>query len=80
MGLEREGALADYPWRPFESIVTALRPDIGPTYALGGHCGLTRSNCCQSSGPAEVILARGMYFPEFFFLSSLQYSSVGFLP
>ena len=58
VGLEREGVLADHPWRPFESIVTALRPDIGPNCALeGGHCRMTRGTCCQSSGPAEVIVA-----------------------
>ena len=74
MGLEREGALADHPWHPFESIVTALtqschyrfqslRPGIGPICALGGHCGLKRGTCCQSSGPAEVIVAQGYIFP-----------------
>ena len=58
VGLKREGVLADHPWRPFESIVTALRPDIGPNCALeGGHCRMTRGTCCQSSGPAEVIVA-----------------------
>ena len=38
--------------------MAALRPDIG-----GGHCGLTRGTCCQSSGPAEVIVAQGYIFP-----------------
>ena len=70
MGLEREGALADHPWRPFESIVTALRPDIGPNCALeGGHCRMTRGTCCQSSGPAEVIVAQGYIFPLNVFFS-----------
>ena len=59
MGLDREGALTDHP--RLESIVAALRPDIG-----GGHCGLTRGTCCQSSDPAEVIAQAYIFPPDVF--------------